>query len=402
VLPEEETRDQSKETSLDDFKQKYFEALKQEIYTSSLVSRLSSLKTIYIWWWTPYQLWEERLIELLHYIHTSFDLSDLQECTIEINPDPLDRVPVFMKRVEEECFFLKGLRRSIGTQSFDDSLLSASKRAYNFVQLKDFFQTLSLQKSSLIRYNLDLIAFGKLFDGIPRGQEQVDWFQDILEQKLFDSISLYTLELFPGSDWYHQSHHTSKAVQMVYGDDDKIFEEFLWLRSCIYTYWYTRQELSNFALEGKGSFHNDVYWSMQSYLGLGINASSYLAHEDAKEYFWDIYAGEYGVRFQNTKQRKKYLSIKSKSESRKSEQYESFEQLTREQYLKDAFFLGLRKGKGIVWVSHVEEILITDWKQEVVFLESIGKLAYDEKNDSVKLEDAWFDVYNSVVGILMK
>jgi coproporphyrinogen III oxidase-like Fe-S oxidoreductase len=161
----------------------------------------------------------------------------------------------------------------------------ASKRAYTFKQLKEFFQQLSLQKSPSVRYNLDLIAFGKLLDGIPWGQEQVERFESLLEQKLFDSISLYTLELFPGSDWYHQSHHTSKAVQKVYGNDDMIFDEFLWLRNCIYTYGYTRQELSNFALPHQGSLHNDVYWSMHSYLGLGINASSYLTHLDSKDFF---------------------------------------------------------------------------------------------------------------------
>lgn len=248
------------------------------------------------------------MIELLKCINEHFDLSELQECTIEINPDPLDRVAQFMKLVQESCPFLKGLRRSIGTQTFDDSLLSASKRAYSFTQLKDFFQQLLLQKSPSIRYNLDLIAFGKLLQGIPRGEEQLGRFESLLERKFFDSISLYTLELFPGSDWYHQSHHSSKAIQKIYGNDDMIFEEFLFLRNVIYRYGYARQELSNFALKGKGSFHNDVYWSMQSYLGLGINASSYLTHEDAKNFFGLGYVGEYGVRFQNTKKRKSYLS----------------------------------------------------------------------------------------------
>jgi coproporphyrinogen III oxidase-like Fe-S oxidoreductase len=141
-----------------------------------------------------------------------------------------------MKLVQESCSFLTGLRRSVGTQTFDDSLLAASKRAYTFLQLKDFFQQLSVQKSPSMRYNLDLIAFGKLLDGIPRGQQQVERFESLLESKLFDSVSLYTLELFPGSDWYHQSHHTSKAVQKVYGNDDMIFDEFVWLRNCIYKY----------------------------------------------------------------------------------------------------------------------------------------------------------------------
>lgn len=407
VVSEEESKKQKKEHSIEDLKQRYLESLTSEMSNSPI--RNAKIYTLYLWGGTPYQLWQQRLLELLHTINDSFDLSELRECTIEINPDPLDRVPAFMKLVQENCPFLKGLRRSIGTQTFDDSLLSASKRAYNFAQLQDFFYELSLQKSPSIRYNLDLIAFGKLLEnGIPWGTEQMKRFTSLLEQKLFDSISLYTLELFPGSDWYHQSHHTSKAVQKVYGNDDMIFEEFVLLRNLIYRYGYKRQELSNFALDGKGSLHNDVYRSMESYLWLGINSSSYLSHEDAKRYFWSSYEGIYGVRFQNTKKRKQYLNTVTSNQkqviSNHNQQpiYESYEELSREQYLKDAFFLGLRKQPWLSNISQFQEILREDWKQEIEFLESIGKCRFEPSTETLFLTDSGFDVYNSVVNSLMK
>lgn len=383
---------------IQDLKQQYLEAMKSEIRNSPIRNR--KLYTLYIGWGTPYQLWEERLLELLHFINEQFDLSELQECTIEINPDPLDRVPQFMKQVELSCPFLHGLRRSIGIQSFDDSLLAVSKRAYTFLQLQEFFSILQWQKSPAIRYNADLIAFGKLYDGLPWWPEHINWFETVLQAKLFDSISLYTLELFPGSDWYHQSHHTSRAIQQVYGNDDKIFEEFLYLRSLVYRYGYERQELSNFALAGKGSLHNDVYWSMQSYWWVGINASSYLTHDDAQDFFGDRYTGAYGVRFQNTKKRKYYLSRKSKVESIKW--FELYEELSREQYLKDSFFLGLRKQWWLLWIEKYAEILITSWREEITFLESLWKVIYDPITDCLKLTDDWFAVYNSVVNSLMK
>ena len=93
---------------------------------------------------------------------------------------------------------------------------------------------------------------------------------------MVDGFSIYTLELFPGSDRYNTQKvaHTQDAGDTH--DKDTVYDEFDRLATIVETNGYRRYELSNFALAGKRSIHNMVYRTMGSYLGLGINASSLL------------------------------------------------------------------------------------------------------------------------------
>ena len=43
-------------------------------------------------------------------------------------------------------------------------------------------------------------------------------------------------------------------------------------------------EISNFALPGKRSIHNQIYWNDKSYLGLGAGATSYLDNKRYRNY----------------------------------------------------------------------------------------------------------------------
>ena len=55
---------------------------------------------------------------------------------------------------------------------------------------------------------------------------------------------------------------------------------------------YTHYEISNYARAGKESRHNLLYWNMEEYIGLGLNAHSDFC----------------GVRFSNTQSLDEYLS----------------------------------------------------------------------------------------------
>ena len=64
-------------------------------------------------------------------------------------------------------------------------------------------------KSDNISFNLDFIAFGK-FNTTRKGNrvfwsgKQQEFFAKIAESGFIDGFSLYTLELFEGSEWYHK------------------------------------------------------------------------------------------------------------------------------------------------------------------------------------------------------
>jgi len=93
---------------------------------------------------------------------------------------------------------------------------------------------------------------------------------------MVDGFSIYTLELFPGSDRYNTQKIAHKETSTQADDKDTVYDEFDRLATIVETNGYRRYELSNFALAGKRSIHNMVYRTMGSYLGLGINASSLL------------------------------------------------------------------------------------------------------------------------------
>ena len=85
----------------------------------------------------------------------------------------------------------------------------------------------------------------------------------------FDSISLYQLELFPGSK-RHQLTHTLPPdpllKHLVKPDDDTVMQEREYLHDVIVDLGYQRYEVSNYALAGQDSIHNHVYWACEPYL----------------------------------------------------------------------------------------------------------------------------------------
>jgi oxygen-independent coproporphyrinogen-3 oxidase len=179
------------------------------------------------------------------------------------------------------------LRRSIGIQSFDNEVLSDSGRAYTFQSCIDFLRRLvSLKKENAV-FNIDFIAFGK-WNQTRKGDRQLrnpvslEFFANLLESAFIDSVSLYMLELFPGSKWHAQQTALGMTPQegyglKQYGTDDDVYEEFQILKEMIQDAGYRRYEISNYSLAGKNSIHNRVYRSMGEWLGLGTSAVSHLS-----------------------------------------------------------------------------------------------------------------------------
>jgi coproporphyrinogen III oxidase-like Fe-S oxidoreductase len=91
-------------------------------------------------------------------------------------------------------------------------------------------------------------------------------FEKILSSGLIESCSLYTLELFPGSDRYNALHNVSShdrdgLALKKYGTDDDVYEEFELLKDIILGCGMARYEISNFSFAGANSIHNRVYRS---------------------------------------------------------------------------------------------------------------------------------------------
>jgi oxygen-independent coproporphyrinogen-3 oxidase len=81
-------------------------------------------------------------------------------------------------------------------------------------------------------------------------------------------------------------------------DDQRYREEYLQAAQVLTSAGYRHYEVSNFARRGGASRHNSVYWSGESYLGLGNGAHSYADplrrwnHRDWESYGAAIHRGE--------------------------------------------------------------------------------------------------------------
>ena len=221
----------------------------------------AQIKTIYFGGGTPTRIGADNLIKIIDTIGAYFDIENLVELTIECNPFPQDTVLDIMQTITRHYHTFSRIRRSIGIQTFDGDVLQESGRLYSFPAISDFLRKLRDIKQINNTYNLDFIAFGKRNEtktgqSVLRDQARRDFFQKLLHSGMIDGVSLYTLELFPGSDRYNQqimknTHAKDGYGLRRYGDDDAVYEEFQALKEVVLDAGYHRHEISNFAKPGK-------------------------------------------------------------------------------------------------------------------------------------------------------
>ncbi len=374
-----------------DLRQKYFEALVGQIEFYAQKFPKEQIKTIYFWWWTPLLLGKQQIIEIIKRIQKFFDLNFLEEISFELNPNPYDEVLDFIKTINDTFKDFFRIRYSIWIQSFDDEILKLSGRDYFFNSLIWFIRDLQKYKRSNNVFNFDFIAFGKFntnkkWEKILRDDKKITFFQNLVESHFLDSFSIYTLELFAWSFWYNRFITESNKEQA----DENIFQEFDLLKSIVEDAGYQRYEISNFALPGKISIHNNVYWTMWNYLGLGISAHSFLDKEYSSR-LWEKLPdveGLQGTRFENTKSWKDF-------EKKEFLDSSSIKYLTEKDFLIEKFFLGLRTNFGIAKLDSFKKILIKNYVKKIEEFEKLWFI--NVWNDTLKLTSKWMDIYNEVL-----
>jgi len=189
----------------------------------------------------------------------------------------MDEVIAFVSQAQKKYKDLFRLRFSFGIQTLDDNILQSSKRNYIYNHLIHWFRELVDIKTSNAVYNLDFIAFGanshtsgdeivNYKDRLPRDKVRRSFFEKLVTSKIFDGFSIYTLELFPGAERYYKKKidNTKQKTEnsgAIFSDDETIWKEFQYIKNVVMDAGYHRYEISNFALRGKRSLHNMVYWS---------------------------------------------------------------------------------------------------------------------------------------------
>lgn len=120
-----------------------------------------------------------------------------------------------------------------------------------------------------------------------------------------EHISAYSLIIEEGTPFYEDN----KLEELLPSEEDEVLM-YRMTEKILNEYGYDKYEISNYAKPGFESRHNLGYWSHIPYLGVGLNASSYLDEKrfenpsDMKDYleiqsFGDAYEGAVRYQFMN-------------------------------------------------------------------------------------------------------
>ncbi|MBN2540971.1 MAG: radical SAM family heme chaperone HemW [Bacilli bacterium] len=247
--------DFAKLVAKDELKERYIDTLLKELVHYR--SDYSNLETIYIGGGTPSSLDPKLLESLLKTISETIALEQIQEWTIEANPNDISKDLL-------ELITSYGVNRiSLGVQTTNDRLLKELNRTH--VQA-DVLKAISLIESSKIsNYNLDFIY------GIP-GQTQEDVEADLvfLLRTLPPHISYYSLIIEENT----KLHYDILQHKFMPIDEDIVAEYQEWIEETLTDARYQKYEISNYSKNCHFSKHNLLYWDLEEYLGIGMAAAS--------------------------------------------------------------------------------------------------------------------------------
>ena len=210
------------------------------------------IKTVYFGGGTPSILPVEQLTRIVEGLRHCFDLSQVEEMTLEANPE--DLTPDYLSALRRLGFN----RLSIGVQSLDDKVLHMLNRRHTAAQA-----LASVEEAHAAGF--DNISVDFIY-GLP----DISTFNFQLST-LVTHVSAYALTVEPG---------TALAVQVEQGrvtlpDEDEVVRQYHALRRMLSESGFRQYEVSNYALPGYESKHNSRYWNRTPYLGLGPGAHSF-------------------------------------------------------------------------------------------------------------------------------
>lgn len=292
----------------------FIEALCLEIAQTARTFPNTLLSTIYFGGGTPSLLPPQAITHILAQIRASFDTSQVDEITLEANPEDINAPAL------DELVYAGITRISLGVQSFRNSDLSFMNRCHNSDQA--LLACKLIQSAKLSSWSLDLIF------GIPGASVKI--WQDNLHRAVetqVPHISTYSLTIEPQTPLYKQV--ASGFVKPA--SDEHAADQFQQAMDILTSFGYEHYEISNFALPGHRAKHNTRYWHHTNYLGVGPSAHS----------FW--WQSNQALRWQNVRSLRKYLEAVTIAESPTVTQ----ERLSMHDLARERIMLALRTSEGL-------------------------------------------------------
>ncbi|MGE3804917.1 MAG: radical SAM family heme chaperone HemW [Gemmataceae bacterium] len=236
-----------------------------ELYVDALAAELARLDgprevdTLFIGGGTPTYLSVPQLGRLLQAITRWLPLRPGGEFTIESNPGTFDADKVGVLADH-------GVNRlSLGAQSFQPHLLKALERDH---RPEDVPRAVESARAHIDSISIDLIF------AVP-GQTLPDWQEDLNRALALgpDHLSTYGLTFEKGTPlWKQQQRGQVEAL-----DEDLELALYEHAMDRLAAAGFEHYEISNHALPGRRSRHNQVYWANEAYWGFGMGAARYVA-----------------------------------------------------------------------------------------------------------------------------
>lgn len=289
----------------------YLQALREEMAFWARKHAGARLQTIYIGGGTPTALSEAQLQTLLQAVEeTLMPISDLQEFTVEANPQNLNSAKL-------HAMLKKGVNRlSLGVQAFDDDLLAAVGRVHTTADVQRALELARRAGFSNISVDLMYRLPGQTLAHLRTSL-------DAVRQLNIPHVSIYSLQVEPRTIFYNKLR--KGMIQLPTEDEEAdMFSEIL---AFMKRSGYKHYEIGNFARNGYESRHNLLYWNNEEYYGFGAGAHGYFS----------------GRRRVNARPVKKYIRLIHEKRDAVTEEIP----VSWQEKMENEMMLGLRKRNGV-------------------------------------------------------
>jgi oxygen-independent coproporphyrinogen-3 oxidase len=343
----------------------YTDALIREMeFHSKELPDTPSSSSLYLGGGTPSLLEPLLAKSLIDSARQLLSLSPDAEVTLEANPGT-----VTIEKLKALHSF--GFNRlSLGIQSFSDPML---KRLGRIHTASEAVIALSMaRESGFDNIGIDLIH------SLP-GQTTEMWIEE-LDRAISlqpEHISAYGLTIEPGTPFYSMEKNGKISIP----DDETAARMFELTSDILTSKGYEQYEISNFALPGCRSRHNQVYWKREDYLGFGAGAHSFRSRPP------------YGNRWKNISSPERYMQ----SLANGSLPVEEVSGVSMNEAMTEWIFLGLRMLDGIDTDSFQHEFgtsIGEVYANELTELQKAGLLEW--KGDRLRLTRDGLIVSNQV------
>lgn len=354
-----------------DIIERYVECVKKEIIKYGTENKTMSehglepkfiIKTIYIGGGTPSYIDEDYIVQIMDTIKQNFEVEKDAEITIEVNPGTASRDKL-------ETYKNCGINRlSIGLQAVQNKILKNIGRIHTYEEFIITYAHAREVKFKNINVDLMINLPGQTLEDVKDGIKRIINLKP-------EHISVYSLIVEENTPL-----KTLLDMHCFELSSDEVERQMYWcVKNALEKHKYYQYEISNFSKPGYESKHNMDCWNQKEYIGVGVNASSFI---DDK-------------RFSNISGLEQYITNIEQDEMSKNLILE--ETLNEDSKMNEYMMLGLRKIAGVN-IQEFKNIFnvnpIIRFCKPLEKLTKEGLIQIDE--NSIKLTDKGIDLANLV------